>query len=179
MLGRRGVSEIVAAMILISIVFAATFVVYVYSSGLLGSLQGAQPQQGQYTNQVTLEFYDWSAAGTGDSSLHTLKLTLRNVGSGLAGLSAFYVNGIAVSYTTGTGCAILTTTFITLAKTTTSTSFVLTVLPQNSCTVTLNWSASGSLTTITSGLAYSVKVVTKNGGVFSYSCIAGQRTGSF
>ena len=76
--GRKGISELVAALIMVMIVMAGAIIVYVYSSGMLGSLQGAQPQQGQYTNQIALEYYDWTR--TLSPTLQTLKLTLRNVG---------------------------------------------------------------------------------------------------
>ena len=51
--GRKGVSEVVAAMLLITITIAAATIFYIYSSGLLGSLTGAQPQSGQYSNQIS------------------------------------------------------------------------------------------------------------------------------
>jgi flagellin-like protein len=168
---RKAISEIVGALIIISIVIAAGILIYVYSSGLLGPLQGARPQQGAYTNQLTLEFYDWTVVQ--DQTLHTVKLTLRNVGTGLPIIAAFYVNGIAA---TATGCTVASlTTSGTITSTTTN--VVTTLLPQNSCTVTLTIPSSGSLATITPGAAYSIRVATKDGGVFTYSCIAGQRTG--
>jgi hypothetical protein len=162
MMGKKGLSEIVAAMILITIVVAASIIIYVYSSGLLGSLQGARPQQGQYTNQITLEFYDWT-------SLNTLKLTLRNTGSGLAVFAAFYVAGNKVALKGGSTCTTVSATTIITASSTIST-----LKPQYSCTAILDLTG----LTISPGLAYAVKVVTQDGGVFSYSCIAGHSTGS-
>lgn len=156
---RKAISEIVAALILVSIVVAGGIIVYVYSSGLLGSLLGAGPQQGQYTNQITLEFYDWTSC-TSPCSTSTLTLTLRNVGSGRAVLAAFYVEGKAVQLKVGGGSTCTVTTS--------------TLLPRYSCAAVLDISFQA-----TAGVAYIVKVVTSDGGVFSYSCIAGQRTGSF
>jgi flagellin-like protein len=149
-IGKKGVSEILAATLLITITVSAATIFYLYSSNLLGSLTGAQPQSGQYSNQITLEYYDWT-------KLTNLTLTVRNVGSGLANIAAYYVNGIKYTPTGGT-C--------------TSTA---TLQPQQSCKVTLTIAAGSAL----SGVAYSVRVVTKDGGVFSYSCIAGQRTGGY
>jgi hypothetical protein len=169
MMGKRGLSEIVAALILISIAVAASIIIYVYSSGLLGSLQGAQPQQGQYTNQITLEFYDWTSQGTADNTLHTLKLTLRNTGSGLAVFAAFYVAGTKVALRAGSTCSTISAT-----TTITASSTISTLKPQSSCVAVLDLTG----LTISPGLAYPVKVVTKDGGVFSYSCIAGHSTGS-
>ncbi len=148
--GKKGVSEVVAAMMLITITVAASLIVYVYSSGLLGSLQAAQPAQGQYANQLTLEFYDWTNLGT-------LSLTLRNVGSGLGIIAAFYVNGRGVTMKGGSTCT--TTTALQ---------------PQASCSASLDTSK----LSLSAGVAFIVKVTTKDGGIFSFSCIAGQRTGS-
>jgi flagellin-like protein len=155
MMGKKAISEIVAAMMLIAIAIAASMIIYFYSSGLLGSLQGAQPQQGQYTNQITLEYYDWT-------SLDALIVTLRNTGSGLAVFAAFYVSAQPVSLSAGSTCAILSTTSTTTLK------------PNSSCKAILDTSD----LSISSGFAYSLRIVTRDGGVFSYSCIAGQSTGS-
>jgi hypothetical protein len=155
MMGKRGVSEIAAAMLLITITVAASIIVYFYSSGLLGSLQGAQPQRGAYTNQITLEYYDWS-------NLTTLTLTIRNTGSGLAFLAAFYVSGDAVPLKGGSTCAIVNATSTTSVR------------PQAACIAVLDTSG----LSISRGLAYSVRVVTMDGGMFTYSCIAGHSTGS-
>lgn len=151
--GRRGVSEVVAAMLLITITVAASIILYVYSSGLLGSLTGAQPQSGQYANQITLEFYDWT-------TLTSLNLTVRNVGSGLANIAAYYVNGVKVS---ASGACTSTTT----------------LQPQKSCTVKLTIPVSLNGQTILSGVSYLVKVATKDGGAFAYTCVAGQKTGGY
>lgn len=153
-IGKKGVSEILAATLLITITVSAATIFYLYSSNLFGSLTGAQPQSGQYSNQITLEFYDWT-------TLTTLNLTVRNVGSGLANIAAYYVNGIKI---------------VTVAGACTSTA---TLQPQKSCQVKLTIPAALGGQTIVSGVAYSVRVVTNNGGVFSYSCVAGQRTGSY
>lgn len=158
-------------MLLIAIVMAAATMVYFYSSGLLGSLQGAQPPKGQYANQISLEYYDWTTAGTGDSTLHTLKMTLRNVGSGIANLAAIYVSGTKANLKTGTS-------WICLGATTVTTTTVTAMMPSSSCSASITIPSTGATTTITGGAAYVVKLVTIDGGVFSYSCIAGQSTGS-
>ena len=156
-IGKKGVSEILAATLLITITVCAAVIFYVYSSNLLGSLTAAQPQSGQYANQITLEYYDWTTLGS-------LILTVRNVGSGLANIAGYYVNGLKPTVTGA--CTSVTTTTITT---------ITTLQPQQSCKVTLTITAASFV----SGVAYSVKVVTNNGGVFSYSCIAGQRTGGY
>jgi len=196
----RAVSEIVAAMLLISIVVAATFIIWVYSSNLLGSLQGAQPPTGQYSNQLTLEYYDWTntpSATTGAqcsltyAALHsgtpncaTLILVFRNVGSGVANIAAYYVNGIQVTYPTSSTCTLSGTT----VSTTTAAS-ITSLSPQASCSVTLTMptgtiyatgtTATTTALTITVGVPYSIQIATTTGGVFQYTCVAGQRTGSY
>jgi hypothetical protein len=89
--------------------------------------------------------------------------------SGLAVFAAFYVSGNKVALKGGSTCTTISaTTTITAAST------ISTLKPQSSCTAILDLTG----LTISSGLAYAVKVVTKDGGVFSYSCIAGHSTGS-
>jgi hypothetical protein len=172
--GKKAVSELVAIMMLISITVAAAFVIYVYSSGLLGSLTGAQPQTGLYTNQITLEYYDWTSCTPTSCSRSTLKLTIRNVGSGLANIAAYYVSGKLITYPiSSTTCTSVTGTVLV----TSAVSSVTSLVPQATCTVTLAMPTTGL--TITSGVAYEVKIATNNGGVFAYSCVAGQRTGSY
>ena len=94
------------------------------------------------------------------SSCQTINLTLRNVGSGLGIIGAFYISGNIVTTTNTVGSC---TTYTTTA-----------LQPQKSCSVKLTISG----VTIVFGVAYVVKVATKNGGVFAYGCIAGQKTGS-
>jgi flagellin-like protein len=154
-MGNRGVSEVVAAMLLITITVSASVLFYVYSSGLLGRLTAAQPQSGQYANQITLEYYDWS-------TLTSLVISVRNVGSGLARIAAYYVSGTRVTpLSSSTGCPT-----------------VATLNPQASCTVTLTIPTALGGQTVLAGVAYLVKITTKDGGVFSYSCIAGKSTSS-
>lgn len=146
-------------MLMISIVVAAAFVIYVYSSGLLGSLQGAQPQQ-LYTNQITLEFYNWPNLGsTYPNNMHTLTLNLRNTGSGRAVLADFFVNGTAVTLSSTTGTCFTYTTTTTFLP------------PGSTCVAVLTIPQA---TSITAGYAYSLRLVTRDGSVFTYTLIAGQ-----
>ena len=162
--GRRAISEIVAALILVSIVMAGAFILYVYSSGLLGSLQAAQPQT-PYQNQIALEYYDWTTTaipGRNCQNLNCVRLILRNVGSGRGTLAAFYVSN--------------STKFVAISLNSTSTCPTATALnPQQTCAVALFIPSSFK---ITSGMAYIVKVVTRDGAGFSYTCIAGRTSGT-
>ena len=150
---------------MISIVVAAAFVIYVYSSGVLGSLSGAQPQQ-LYRNQITLEYYSWPYSGaTWPNNMHTLTLTFRNTGSGLALLADFFVNGTAVTLANTAGSCF---TYTGLTGTTGTTTFLT---PGGTCVAVLTIP---STMTITAGYAYSVRIVTRDGSVFTYTLTAGQ-----
>jgi hypothetical protein len=147
-------------MLMISIVVAAAFVIYVYSSGVLGSLQGAQPQQ-PYTNQITLEYYSWpnSSPFTYPNNMHTLTLNFRNTGTGRAVLADFFVNGTAATLSSTTGSCFTYTTTTTF------------LLPGATCVAVLTIPSG---VRITAGYAYSVRLVTRDGSVFTYTLIAGQ-----
>jgi flagellin-like protein len=179
---KKGIAEIVAVLLLILITVAGATILYVYSSGLLGSLQGAQPQK-SYAQVISVEYYDWTAAGNGnDLTLHTLKIAIRNVGSGIAVLSEFFVGGVKITTITGT-CTGYTgsKTTVTIIGTPTGTFTVSGLLPQGptSCIAILTIPNTGVTTTINSGVAYPVRVVTADGSVFAYSLVAGLSTGTY
>jgi FtsP/CotA-like multicopper oxidase with cupredoxin domain len=89
------------------------------------------------------------------------------------------VSGTKITPTSSICTSVSGTFTTTIATTTVSTySYTLTqgpLLPQASCTVILTVTG----LTITPGVAYSVRIATSNGGVFAYTCVAGQRTGSY
>jgi len=144
---KRAVSNIIAALLLIAIAVAAAILLYVFAIGLLGSLGSSGGTQTK--EQVIMEAYSWS--GT------TITVTLRNVGSATENLGAadYFVNGVKVtSAVAGSVCTNIST-----------------VTPTQNCQVVLTPAQSaGSLTV---GAAYSLKVVTPTGGVFSYSVMDG------
>ena len=142
---KRAVSQIIAALLLIAIAVAAAVLLYVFSIGLLGSLGSGGGQQTK--EQVIMEAYSWPASGS------TLTMTLRDVGpsSATLGTADFFVNGLQVT-------------------TTTSTCGQTTLTPQQATTCSLT-GLSGS--SYTSGVAYVLKVVTPEGGVFSYNVVDG------
>jgi flagellin-like protein len=141
----RGVSQVIAALLLIAIAVAAAILLYVFAIGLLGNLGssgGAQTKE-----QLIMEAYHWNMP----TSPGTIALTVRNVGSAAidAQHTDVFVNGILASK--DTGCD---TTLTPLG---------------GKCTVNIT-PGSG---TYTAGAAYPLKLVTPDGGVFSYSVIAG------
>lgn len=185
---KKGIAEYVAVLLLIIITVAGATILYVYSSGLLGSLQGAQPQK-PYSQMISVEYYDWTTTAnpqTSDTTLHYLTLTIRNVGSGIAVLSEFFVSGVKITAPITGTCAAYTvsktSTSVTVGGMTTATiANTGGLLPQgpNSCTAILTIPNTGATQTITSGVAYPVKVVTTDGSVFSYSLVAGRSTSTY
>ena len=144
----RAISQVIAALLLIAIAVAAAILVYVFSIGLLGSLQGGGGQQTK--QQLIMEAYNWLTPGT------SLIMTVRNVGTANIAVADVFVNGVAATGAvggSGTNCNTPTGN----------------VPVQTSCTLTIT-----GYGTMTNGVAYSVKVVTADGAVFSYSAIAGQ-----
>ena len=152
---KRGVSVIIAALLLIAIAVAAAVLLYVFSIGLLGSLSSSGGQQTK--QQLVLEAYSWPTPGT------TLTLYIRNVGSANINVAGadYFVNGVSVANGgSGASCVAGTAVAVNTA-----------VPPTGSCTVALTVPG---LAALTSGAAYPVKVVTPDGAVFSYSAIDGQ-----
>jgi hypothetical protein len=144
---KRGVSVIIAALLLIAIAVAAAVLLYVFSIGLLGSLSSSGGQQTK--QQLIMEAYDWTAnCGSGAS----ICLTVRNVGSAsiLLGAADVFVNGVSAAASADTP----------------------TLAPQGSSLLTIT---TPSFTpALAQGAAYTIKVVTPDGAVFSYSAIYGQ-----
>lgn len=89
----RGISTIIAALLLIAIAIAAGVLLYVFAIGLIGSLQGSGGQQ--VKDQVIMEAYSWGPTG--------LVLNLRNTGSTTVNLATanFYVNATLAKATGG------------------------------------------------------------------------------
>jgi flagellin-like protein len=152
---RRGVSVIIASLLLIAIAVAAAVLLYVFSIGLMGSLGSSGGQQTK--DQVILEAYNWNTpAGP-------LLLYLKNVGSSTVNLlpsagttpgADYFVNGMAAVASGGTPAC---TSSVTPGAATCQESLAI-----------------PSTFTPTSGAAYPVKIVLPDGAVFSYTAIAGQ-----
>ncbi len=150
---KRGVSVIIAALLLIAIAVAAAVLLYVFSIGLMGSLGSSGGQQTK--DQLIMAAYNW---GTSTQ----LILYLQNVGSSSLNVlgASFFVAGNLV--TAGTGG--------------TAPACTATLAPgSGACSVSLTVPATGTAAgDVTAGAAYPVKIVLPDGGVFSYSAIAGQ-----
>ena len=145
----KAVSQVIAALLLIAISVAAAVLVYVFSIGLLGSLQSSGGQQTK--QQVIMEAYSWPATTAGGNPI---TMTLRNVGPSATEFSDAFINGVTAAPTGS--CAPFNTATNVLAV---GQSCQLILTPTNA--------PSG-------GVAYTIKIVTIDGAVFSYSAIYGQ-----
>jgi len=134
---RKAVSPVIATLLMIAIAVAAAILVYVWSMGLVGTLQGTGGQQTR--EQIIMEAYDATTA--------TWTLYLRNVGPTSANVTAIYVEG----------------------KLAANPKKIIT--PSGATSITFS---SPTGLTLTPGAAYTVKIVTASGAVFSYSVIAGR-----
>jgi len=138
-LNRKAISPVIATLLMIAIAVAASILVYVWSMGLVGSLQGTGGQQTR--EQLIMEAY----VATNTTKGETWTLYMRNVGPTTVEVAAVYIEGTHADFS----------------------SMVLTPGESGSLTVTLPMN-------VNPGAAYTVKIVTASGAVFSYSVIAGR-----
>jgi flagellin-like protein len=138
-LNRKAISPVIATLLMIAIAVAASILVYVWSMGLVGSLQGTGGQQTR--EQLIMEAYN--AASTAQNQIWTLYM--RNVGPTKVAVAAVYIEGTSAN-------------FVPFSLDPGSSGILSVSLPIN----------------VKPGAAYTVKVVTVSGAVFSYSVIAGR-----
>jgi FlaG/FlaF family flagellin (archaellin) len=139
------VSPVIATLLVIAIAVAAAILVYVWSMGLIGTLQSGGGEQ--VTEQIIMDIYSWNAS-TGLMTMH-----LRNVGNTVVDVDKIYVETdtgiedfdgpvVGVDGTLGIGEVEVFTPTVTAADT-------------------------------TNGVQYTIKIVSSSGGVFSFSAICG------
>jgi len=90
---RKGVSPIIASLLLIAIAVAAGIIVYVYVNSLAGNLTGTNGQQ--VAQQVQLQAYSFNSAGSGAGKV--VDIYLDNVGSSSVTISSIYFDGTALT----------------------------------------------------------------------------------
>jgi len=151
---KRGVSVIIASLLLIAIAVAAAVLLYVFSIGLMGSLGSSGGSQTK--DQLVMAAYNWSTSST-------LILWLQNVGSST--LNLLPVSG------TSSPSYFVAGTLVTAGAGPTNPCTSSVVPGSAACSMSLT--IPGSLSVIP-GAAYAVKIVTPDGGVFSYTAIDGQ-----
>jgi flagellin-like protein len=148
---RKAVSPIIATLLLIAITVAAGIIVYVFVNGLAGNF--TKSGGNQLTEQITETAYTF-----GLTTPNNLVVYLQNTGSGSVTLANFYLNGAAATEThvvgvSGTSCYSLPTSYQIQVGTTCYISF--------------------TVSSPTAGASYSLKVVTVDGGTFTFNVIAG------
>ena len=149
---RRGISEIIAALLVICITVSAGTLLAAYASGVMGRLQTTVTQP--YTKQLTLEYYNWLNCPSGSKcsgSSQSPTLTIRNDGAATITFGDFFMNGMS---TTVSGCSSLQV--------------------QQTCN-NITFPIPSGLTVI-SGIPYTVKFVANDGTIFTFSIIAGSNT---
>ena len=82
--GKKGVSPVIATLLMIAIAVAAGILVYVWSMGLVGTLQAGGGEQTK--EQIMMEAYDWT-------NLASLEVFFRNTGTTSVQLESVYVEG--------------------------------------------------------------------------------------
>lgn len=137
----KGVSPVIAVLLMIAIAVAAAILVYVWSMGIVGTLTGGGGQQ--VKEQLIMDAYKWPGPSA------QITMYVRNVGNAEVILDAVYVGGLNIATDMGT------------------------VIPVQGPVITVNLDAAGTGGTFTSGVAYTLKLVTKTGGVFSFSVVCG------
>lgn len=150
---RRAVSPIIATLLLIAIAVAAGIIVYVFVGGLSSTL--TKGNTNQLTEQLSLDAYNYASY---TSSTNTLVVYLRNTGSASVTVSQFYVDGnlLTIGLTVTTSISAQTEQSYTI-QVTAGTSVV-----------------SGSVVnTFTAGTSHALKIITSDGGTFTFNVIAG------
>jgi len=152
---RRAVSPIIATLLLIAIAVAAGIVVYVFSSSLTGNLTQGGGQQ--VADQVSMDAYTFG-------TLTNPIVILRNVGGSSVTVTSVYFDG-NLCQTSGATCT-AAPTFTTGAS----------PLCQAGPICTTGEYVSTSLTVASqiSGTSHLLRIVTSDGGTFSFSVIAGR-----
>ena len=138
-MNRKAVSPVVSILLMVAVAVAAAILMYVWSMGLIGTLQtggGSQTREA-----IELDEYKWTRSG--------LTLYLRNLGSANVVVDAVYISG----------------TLITQGMNRT--------LPVGKAETVILANVPGAYV---DGDVYTVKVVTKTGGVFTYAMVYGMRT---
>jgi len=153
---RKGVSEIIAALLLVSIALSAGILFAVYASGLMGHILNSESQP--YADQLTLDYYRWPCPNGNCNSATpgSLIIIIRNDGASLITLSDFFIQGTRNSTDLTLNPAGCSTLQVNLA-----------------CTITF---PVPSGLTVAQGTAYTVKLVARDGTIFTFSCIYGSYT---
>jgi len=159
---RRAVSPIIATLLLIAIAVAAGIIVYVFVNSISGNLtqQGGQ----QVSEQLSMDAYTFPAAST------TPSFVLRNVGSASVTITSIYYDG-NLCQTTGVTCTGggNNPAVTNVGSCSSNTALPTTCAAGQYTPVTLTLSAAP-----TSGTSHIIRIVTADGGTFTFSVLAGR-----
>lgn len=161
---RRAVSPIIATLLLIAIAVAAGIIVYVFVNSISGNLtqQGGQ----QVADQLSMDAYSAPTSGTTPCTAPCVYVVLRNVGSTTLTISQIYFDG-NLCQTGGTTCTALPA--VTNVGSCSSNANTPTTCAAGAYTpTTLTISAQ------TAGTSHLIRVVTSDGGTFTFSIIVGR-----
>ena len=161
---RRAVSPIIATLLLIAISVAAGVLVYVFTSGIAGTLTNSHVNQ--LTEQISLDAYNFQS-----SPPNYLTMYLRNTGTGAVTISAVYFDGALANWYGTCGVTAATTTVTSGTATATSlstTGSTAAESAQGTCQLNIYG------ITASAGTSYQVTIATVDGGKFIYSVVAGQ-----
>jgi flagellin-like protein len=174
---RRGVSPIIATLLLIAIAVSASIIVYVFVNSISGSLtqQGGQ----QVSEQVSMDAYTFILTGTTCTGLTAghvpcIQTVMRNIGSSTITISQVFVDG-NLCQTGGATC--LNLPYFTEPASggcTTATGSLPAagfVCPTGGY-ATMSLDLNGA--SVSAGTSHLIRVVTSDGGTFSFSTLAGR-----
>jgi len=155
---RKAVSPIIATLLLIAIAVAAGIIVYVFTSSITGNLTQSGGQQ--VSEQISMDAYSFPASPV---------LVLRNVGGASLTINQIYYDG-NLCQTTGLVCTGgANNPAVTNSGACSSNAALPTTCSTGQYVVT-------TLTTVvqTAGTSHLVRVVTSDGGTFTFSIIVGR-----
>ena len=196
---RRGVSVIIATLLLIAIAVAASIIVYVFVNSIAGGLTAGGGQQ--TTERLQMQGYNFAVAGGSCAcSGSLLQVFILNSGSGTSTVSTVYFDGALVPLVAATqtntalpGAGVIDAFYTSqgsLLQDFTTTCSTTAGAANNYCSTVAggatnglgqlyNAAATGQIffvfgTAPTAGTAHTVKVVTTTGATFVYSVSAGR-----
>jgi flagellin-like protein len=158
MAARKAVDPIIATLLLIAIAVAAGIIVYVYVNSLAGGLTGGGGSQ--VSEQLSLDSYNYKTSTTVPS------LTVRDTGGSSVTIDQVFFDGIVCTTAAASStnqCGGLTIGLATLSTTQTS-------------AISFTAYQAGGTNPFPSGTTHTVKVLTADGGTFTFSITTG-RTG--
>ena len=163
---RKGISEIIATLLIIMMTVTAGTLFAAYASGIMGNILNPVTSQ-PYAEQLSVEYYSWFLCN-GSTSTWCPIVDVRNTGSATINLAKlasgspaadYYLNGVSITAPT-----------ITCTSPATSTALV----PGGACQLALSGL---QMSSYPPGVAFVLKIViTTDGTTLTFSLIAGSNT---